>query len=97
MVARVQLGLIDMVNNREVTAREKRIQPDERTYMLGPSQAQEGSILKPAGDDLQFRASPHEQQRRSKKQAGAVNDTEKSKSMVLYQTNRINSDEVKRP
>ena len=37
MVARVQLGLIDMVNNREVTAREKRIQPDERTYMLGPS------------------------------------------------------------
>ena len=44
MVARVQLGLIDMVNNREVTAREKRIQPDERTYMLGPSQAQEGSI-----------------------------------------------------
>lgn len=55
MVARVQLGLIGMVNNREVTAREKRIQPDEHAYLLGNScsiQTQEGSILKPAGADL---------------------------------------------
>lgn len=94
MVARVQLGLIDMVNNQEVTAREKRIQPDEHTYLLGNAQAQEGSILRPAGDDQQFRASPDAQQRRSKMQAGAVHQTEKSKSTVIYQSNRINSHEI---
>lgn len=80
MVARVQLGLIGMVNNREVTAREKRIQPDERTYLLGNSQQQEGSICKPAFNDLSKRASPDAQQRRSKL---AGYEADKSKSAIF--------------
>ena len=56
-----------MVNNSEVTAREKRIYPDESTYTLGDgAQAQEGSIMQPAASEGQFLASPEAQQRCSK-------------------------------
>lgn len=82
-----------MVNNHEVTAREKRMQLDEQAYTFGVNQAQEGSILKPASADMQFRASPDAQQRRSKMQAGLVNETKKSKSTIIYQGQRINSEE----
>ena len=34
MAARVQLGLIGMVNDAEITQREKRIQLDETTHLL---------------------------------------------------------------
>ena len=64
MVARVQLGLIGMVNDAEITEREKRIQPDESMLLLNDSQ--EGSILKPADAGLEFRASPNFHLRRSK-------------------------------
>jgi len=94
MVARVQLGLIDMVNNSEVTAREKRIHPDESTYTLGDDkQAQEGSILMPAAADGQFRASPEAQQRRSKMLARGQG-ADKSKSAIFLQPCR--SEEIEK-
>ena len=69
MVARVQLGLIDMVNDAQVTEREKRVQPDEVTQhpdesnlLVSPGRR----IVKPADAGLQFRASPNYHLRRSK-------------------------------
>ena len=53
-----------MVNDAEITEREKRIQTDDSMLLLNDSQ--EGSILKPADAGLEFRASPNFHLRRSK-------------------------------
>lgn len=60
-MARVQINLISMVNDAKVTEREKRMQPDEMPdsgELIDQVDPEEGSISKPAGGGLQFRASP---------------------------------------
>ena len=55
MIARVQLSLIEQVNNRDVTKREKKIDPnDKAVHFFKTSGAKKSAeIMRPSNDDVE--------------------------------------------